>query len=505
MSVTARAVVFTVAVCVFLVAMDGWQSWGARTEQIYAMERDSSNLAKAAAEHGDQTLSMADAVIVGIVERVQYDGVGPKALVRLDRVLRLRRAELPELSGLFVYDRRGNWIASSLPHIPSDQNNSDREYFIYHQSHADPGPHIGMMVKSRSSGKWIVPVSRRISDPSGRFVGVVLATIDADYFSRFYDSLDIGKSGAIAMILDRGVMLVRRPFSDVFVNKNMTGTSLLRTYQSQGPEASFFTPSSQDGVNRLNSVRKLEDFPVFVAVALSKDERLASWQRETIMRTTGVVFLVAIVSFFGFGLIQQIARRARVQAELLSTRDALTRANQTLERIAMQDELTQLANRRHFDIALTNETSRAIRSGSTLALIMVDIDLFKQFNDRYGHAEGDECLRIVSRALRIAMPGRPGDLLARYGGEEMAVLLPDTDENSAAAVAEGLRLGVERLQIRHEESPFGVVTLSAGVYSAVPVWAAHSMDHVRAADRALYRAKATGRNRICVQRGRDDD
>lgn len=481
-----------------LLAIDGWQSWRARTDQIQAMERDSSNLAKAAAEQANQTFGMADAIIVGIVERVQYDGIDPKALVRLNRVLRLRRAELPELSGLFVYDRHGKWIASSLPQTPSDANNADREYFQYHQSHQDLTPHIGIMVRSRSSGKWIVPISRRISDADGRFIGVVLATIDADYFSRFYDSLDIGQAGAIAMILDRGVMLVRRPFSDVFVNKNMLNTSLLMTYRAHGPVTSFFTRSSQDSVYRLNSVRQLQDFPVFLAVALSKDERLAGWQRDTIWRTTGIVFLVAIVCFFGLGLVQQIARRARIEAELVTTRDALTRANHTLERIAMQDELTQLANRRHFDAALTNEISRAVRSGSPLALIMVDIDLFKQFNDHYGHADGDDCLRKVSRALRNAMPHRHGDLLARYGGEEIAVLLPDTDTTDALATAESLRTAVENLRIPHAKSPAGIVTLSAGVYSAVPVWSGHSVDHVRAADSALYEAKAAGRNKVCV-------
>jgi len=498
MTVTQRAVAFTVAVCVLLIGLDGWQSWRARDVQIHEMERDSSNLASAAAEHADQTIKAADTILVGLVERVQYDGVGPTALTRLNHVLGMRQGELPELNGLFVYDQDGNWLASSLSSLPSGLNNSDREYFAYHRDHAELTPHIGVMVRSRSSGKWILPVSRRINHADGSFAGVALATIDAAYFSRFYDSLDIGQAGAIGILLERGVLLVRRPFVDVFVNKDMTNTSVLLTYASRGPVVSFFTLSSQDGVNRMNSLRRLRDYPVFVAVALSKDERLAQWQRDTLRRSGAVIFLAAIVSFFGWRLIQQIELRARAEADLISTQVALTRANQTLERLAMQDGLTKLANRRQFDVALDNEMSRAARHGTYLAIVMIDIDLFKQFNDCYGHAGGDECLREVSRGMRGTMPGRPGDLLARYGGEELVVLLPNTDQAGALVIAQRLRSAVEALHIPHARSPFGYVTISAGVYSAVPRRGAVATTHIRPADEALYRAKASGRNRVCI-------
>ena len=313
-SVTARAIVFTAIVCLLFIGTDAWQSWRARAAEIHDMEIDSANLASAAAEHADQTFKAADTILVGVVERVQYDGRAPQAIARLDRLLRGRKSELPELDGLFVYDRDGNWLASSLSSMPSGLNNEDREYFAYHRTHLDLTPHVGIMVKSRSSGKWIIPVSRRINNDDGSFGGVALATVDAAFFSHFYDRLDIGKAGAIAMVLDRGVMLVRRPFSDVFVNKNMTNTSLLLTYVSKGPVTSFFTLSSQDGVNRMNSVRRLHNYPVFVAVALSKDERLAHWQRDTVQHSLGIIFLVAIIGFFGWRLVQQIALRARAEA-----------------------------------------------------------------------------------------------------------------------------------------------------------------------------------------------
>ena len=129
----------------------------------------------------------------------------------------------------------------------------------------------------------------------------------------------------------------------------------------------------------------------------------------------------------------------------------------------MQDGLTGLANRRQFDLTLNDEFSRAIRHASTLALILADVDCFKQYNDIYGHAAGDECLRAISCAIRDVTAQRPGDLAARYGGEEIAILLPDTDVAGAVTVAEKIRSAVHNLEIEHAGNPSGFVTLSAGV------------------------------------------
>jgi diguanylate cyclase (GGDEF)-like protein len=160
--------------------------------------------------------------------------------------------------------------------------------------------------------------------------------------------------------------------------------------------------------------------------------------------------------------------------------------------------LTGLANRRGFDTGLREEFVRALRHGRPLALIMIDADYFKQYNDTYGHPAGDACLRRIGEAIKAAR-NRPGDLSARYGGEEMAVLLPDTSVDGALAVAEKIRAAIMALQITHGGSPFGMVTVSAGIAACVP---AHHGDNesqlLDAADRALYLAKAGGRNCCCV-------
>jgi diguanylate cyclase (GGDEF)-like protein len=176
---------------------------------------------------------------------------------------------------------------------------------------------------------------------------------------------------------------------------------------------------------------------------------------------------------------------------------ALDRANEELERLASQDALTGLPNRRVFFERAESEWKRALRDRLPIALVMLDIDRFKQFNDRYGHLEGDGCLRRVAAVLAAAAR-RPGDLAARYGGEEFTILLPNTTAEGAERVARAAGEEVFGLGIAHPDGPRGVVTVSAGVASVVP----EAPDSVNAllgrADEALYRAKEQGRARVVV-------
>jgi diguanylate cyclase (GGDEF)-like protein len=159
------------------------------------------------------------------------------------------------------------------------------------------------------------------------------------------------------------------------------------------------------------------------------------------------------------------------------------------------DGLTGVANRRSLDQTLTREWARAARAGTPLGLVMLDVDLFKPFNDRYGHPAGDGCLARVGGVLQRALH-RAGDVAARYGGEEFAALLPDTDLPGTLAVAEALRAGVAALGLEHAESPHRRVTVSAGAASFSPAPGEPEGGLVRAADAALYRAKQAGRNRV---------
>ncbi len=177
----------------------------------------------------------------------------------------------------------------------------------------------------------------------------------------------------------------------------------------------------------------------------------------------------------------------------------LERANsQTLELLVRIDALTGIANRRHFDEALNNEMRRASREGKTVALILCDVDFFKAFNDRYGHIAGDKALSSVAKAIDSCFQ-RAGEVAARYGGEEFGVVVPGADIESAAALAEKVQEKVNALSIPHGTSRVADhITLSIGVATAIPGTHFDATRLVEEADRALYRAKGTGRNRICL-------
>lgn len=175
---------------------------------------------------------------------------------------------------------------------------------------------------------------------------------------------------------------------------------------------------------------------------------------------------------------------------------ALQKANEELMRLAALDDLTQIANRRRFDERLADEWRRARRGVKPLSVILCDIDYFKAYNDTYGHVKGDEALYAVAQSIHSILK-RPMDLVARYGGEEFAMVLPNTDLRGAARVARKVKAAVQALLIKHRASSVSAyITLSFGLAAQIPGGDAPARSIVEKADKALYRAKALGRNRI---------
>ncbi len=197
-------------------------------------------------------------------------------------------------------------------------------------------------------------------------------------------------------------------------------------------------------------------------------------------------------------LLRADAENERLLRSLGAANGQLESANRRLHALAITDGLTGVANRRGLDAALATEWRRVGRDNSHMALLLVDIDHFKSYNDCFGHQAGDDCLRRIAVCLEASACRRPGDLVARYGGEEFAVILPGADRFGAIDVAERLRDAVQALQLPHPGSPTGLVTISIGVASAhlTDEWAHDPRRLIALADRELYRAKQAGRNRV---------
>ena len=193
-----------------------------------------------------------------------------------------------------------------------------------------------------------------------------------------------------------------------------------------------------------------------------------------------------------------LSERNRELETLVGERTAALKiANDQLEALSNTDGLTGIANRRSFDSALAQEWKRAQRAGNALALLLIDVDRFKHFNDRYGHLAGDDCLRELGRVL-AGEGRRAGDLVARYGGEEFVVLLPGTNLPDALERARATQQAIWSLAIEHAGTPAGIVTVSLGVAAQIPSRQQPANDLLRHADQALYQAKRSGRNRACA-------
>ncbi|SEN67333.1 diguanylate cyclase domain-containing protein [Nitrosomonas marina] len=184
--------------------------------------------------------------------------------------------------------------------------------------------------------------------------------------------------------------------------------------------------------------------------------------------------------------------------ERVNAEKKLREANQSLEELSRKDHVMGLANRRYFDEHLQNEWLRATRDGTSLSLLIGDVDFFKAYNDTYGHVAGDKCLQIIAKILSDVVD-RPGDLPARYGGEEIAVILPSTSEAGAYKIAESIRLAIAEMALPHEQSPIAkVVSMSIGCGTALPKQGSSMENFIRAVDDALYCAKQKGRNQTVV-------
>jgi diguanylate cyclase (GGDEF)-like protein len=202
----------------------------------------------------------------------------------------------------------------------------------------------------------------------------------------------------------------------------------------------------------------------------------------------GITAIVVVLGVYGIRTTILQNRYLRSQKELREARDRL-------EEMSLKDALTNVANRRCFDLVIEQEWNRAIRSQSPLSLLLIDVDYFKSLNDMHGHRYGDRCLVMISAALQSVLP-RSNDLLARYGGEEFAVILPGTEMSGASSVADRMRDAVRCLQIQNQTTIGDFTTVSIGIAVYEFPQAGSVADLVEASDRALYEAKQKGRNRI---------
>lgn len=254
-----------------------------------------------------------------------------------------------------------------------------------------------------------------------------------------------------------------------------------------------------EAVRQIKAVDQFREIPIIMVTAKSDPVDLqlafAAGAMDFICKPLNKVELLTRVRSV-LRLVHEINRRKARETELLEVMRQLEEANHMLLRLSRLDGLTGVTNRRQFDDYLDQEWRRALRENMPLSLVMLDIDGFKDYNDAHGHQAGDECLKQVAGAISRSL-NRPGDLVARYGGDEFVMILPGTPAEGALRVAETMREKVQSLGLSRSHSNLKeCVTISLGVATLYPTRDTSPSVLVAAADQALYQAKQSGRNRV---------
>jgi diguanylate cyclase (GGDEF)-like protein/PAS domain S-box-containing protein len=294
---------FIAAACAVLIGFETSRVIGQRSEVLADSRKDTANLTSSLIQHAELTFRTADAILIGMVDRLEHEAIGPEARQRLKAWFLQEVRHSSQFVSFAVIDNEGEMIASSVAG-KEVANFSDREYFIYHRAHDEDALHIGNPVRGRAADGWLIPVTRRFNKPDGSFGGVAVAAIDPHYFQEIYDRLELGDNSAVVLVSLSGTLLVRRPYVEANVGRDMTQSGIFTQLQ-RAPSGSVEITASIDGVRRLNSYERGHTYPIVVAVAQDMSELLAPWKRSAMRRLvevaaiTGFILLMGVLAWRG--------------------------------------------------------------------------------------------------------------------------------------------------------------------------------------------------------------
>ncbi|WP_342109796.1 sensor domain-containing diguanylate cyclase [Methylobacterium sp. SI9] len=468
-----------------MVAVTGLMLADLRRDAWDRAEQTSRNLLQVLERDIARTVELYDLSLQATVENLTAPGLAQADPRMRQLILFDRAATARDLGVMLVLDAQGN-VTDDIGALPPRAGNyADRAYFTVHQARDGLGLSIGAPIVSRLTGERMLPFSRRINRPDGSFGGVVLGTVKLSYFQHLFGELDLGPGGAINLYLADGTRLMRYPHAEADLGANIAQAPTFRRFVHDR-QGSFISTSVRDGVERFYTFAPIGTLPLILNVALATRDVEAAWLAKALI-IGGITLVlcgltIALSLLFG----RELRRREAAQAELA----ALSRT----------DALTGLPNRRRFEETFAAATETARRDGRPLALLIVDADHFKRYNDRYGHPVGDAILKALARRLAASVH-RPQDLVSRIGGEEFAILLPETDGAGAGRIADRVHAEVAALAVPSAGIGAGAVTVSIGLASAEP--GGTTVDLYRLADGALYAAKAGGRNQTRIAAGQD--
>jgi len=476
----------------------------------------SANLLLAYEENIRRNFENIDDVLGSLKQEYEKNG-----LIRPESITRIYSTQSLPVLHISVMDEKGDIFVSSNP----EQVKENRNYQEYFLKHRERDLRLLLISKAvpvqvfQGSMVWAFHLSYRLNKPDGSFGGVVVAAVDPLYFTKIFRQMDLGKGATISIQDMDGNVLARQMGDEFSAGMNIAGANLYK-HLRQSERGFYSTASAIDNVRRFISYFRMPEYPIVLVISEQETEVLKPfYQRRSeyygsatveSLFLLGACWLLILLEKRLREVNENLDRKVKERTkELDAANEKLTEQNSELEamngelealneelhRLTLVDGLTGIANRRYFDEYLEREWRTGLRQQKPLSLIMADIDFFKLYNDTYGHQSGDDCLRDVASVLDKSIK-RVTDFAARYGGEEFTIVLPDTELDGAMFVAEKIRKRVEDLQIPNSETPGRCVTISLGVASMLPSMGVSPSSLIALADKAMYQAKNSGRNRV---------
>jgi GGDEF domain-containing protein len=547
LSIRARLMLLTVVALVPLLIERIYNEEIDRKEHIEVAYKQALDVARQGTAAQNEAIISARAVLQVVASARETFSTSDESC---GRFLAHIAKPLPWIRVLSVANLQGRIFCSSLPealglevsgrrHFDKAVDSSDfvlSDYFVASRLEA---PVITLALAQRG--------------PNNAAAAVVLGVLDLSWFEKVAKAF-VPQSGRMLMIDGSGTVLAQYPSHQDLIGKQFKDHPMVRKILAQSEGVA--TETAFDGVRRIFGYVQLPGTQTHIAVGLDEKEVLSRANREmwrALAEVGGIAALVLLgIWFGGERLLMRPLRALAKAASRISLGEVKTRfaelplaaefvplavalndmadklndreqelrdSNEQLRELARVDALTGLANRRAFNERLVSEWKHAAQLRHSIAVLMIDVDFFKRFNDHYGHVQGDACLCKVGGVLmlgtrvqtnsppasgvhlppsfhRIAGRARHEDFAARYGGEEFAILLRGADLDTALQVGERLRQGVEGLLIAHGGAPWGFVSISIGAAVILPTEGDNPNDLTEAADAALYEAKRLGRNRV---------
>ncbi|MCO5399338.1 sensor domain-containing diguanylate cyclase [Ralstonia soli] len=477
------------ALSLLLAALTALSLWEMRTDALARARDSADNLSLILQRDIARNIEVYDLSLQAVIDGMQEPEVValPPAIRQL--VLFDRSTNAQDLGTLLVTNKTGDVVIDSRSVPPRHIHLGDRDYFQVHRGSPDVGLYISEPFTPRVTGlDTSLGLSRRLNGPHGEFNGVVVGTLRLNYFRRLFDGINLGPHASVTLVRTDGTLLMRRPYNEKLIGRSVADSIAFQKLL-QATDGSYVEKSALDRVERLVSFRHIGEHPLIVTVGLATEDIYAEWWQRAWVIGGIVLMLDAVFMVLSLLFAQQLRKRLEMEQQLYL--------------LANTDSLTGLGTRRALDSALDVEWRRANRHHTPMSVLMIDVDDFKHYNDRYGHAAGDTALRTVARCLNDSIK-RPGDFAGRYGGEEFCAVLPNTDLNGAVRVAEAIRAAVLAADEPNVTSAHGKLTVSIGVASHSGVALADDtvQDLVHLADGRLYEAKAAGRNVVMPRQER---